>query len=58
MGDAVIALTTNVAIQRSMRGEPGHITFDEKWFERDADDTPDGSSVVEETERLNNFKIV
>jgi hypothetical protein len=41
-----------------MRGEPGHITFDEKWFERDADDTPDGSSVVEETERLNNFKIV
>ncbi len=58
MGDAVIALTTNVAIGRNIRGEPGFVKFDEKWFERDADETPDGSSVPEEDGKLRNFKVL
>ena len=33
MGDAVIALTTNVAINKSMAGEPGYIEFKEEWFD-------------------------
>ncbi len=48
MADAVIALTTNVAMARAAKGEGGFVKFDEKWFERDANDTPDGSNVDEE----------
>lgn len=57
MGDAVIALTTNVAIQKSMKGEPGYIKFSESWFERDSDETPDGSSVEKENESLRSYKV-
>lgn len=57
MGDAVIALTTNVAIQRGMKGEAGFVKFDEKWFEVDADDTPDGSSVEAELKSLKEWKL-
>lgn len=58
MADAVIALTTNVAIAKGNRGEAGYIRFEENWFERDSDETPDGSDVKKETEQLNNYKIV
>lgn len=58
MGDAVIALTTNVAIQKNMRGEPGYVKFDEKWFDRDDDETPDGSSVKEQITYLKDFKVL
>ncbi len=56
MGDAVIALTTNVAIQKGMKGEAGFVKFDEDWFHVDSDKTPDGSSVKEEIERLSAWK--
>ncbi len=57
MGDAVIALTTNVAaIQKGMKGEAGFVKFDEEWFDVDSDATPDGSSVKDEIERLSNWK--
>ncbi len=56
MGDAVISLTTNVAIQKGMKGEAGFIKFDEDWFHVDSDATPDGSSVKDEIERLSNWK--
>ena len=37
MGDAVIALTTNMAARQSKR-----IVFDEEWFQIDSDETPEG----------------
>jgi predicted dehydrogenase len=52
MGDGIIALTSNVAIRRSIRGESGYVQFDEKWFDIHDDATPDGSSVTAEKERL------
>jgi predicted dehydrogenase len=57
MGDAVIALTTNVAIQRGQKGEAGFVKFDEEWFKYDSDATPDGSSVKDEMERLGSWKV-
>ncbi|MFO0923714.1 MAG: Gfo/Idh/MocA family oxidoreductase [Pirellulales bacterium] len=57
MGDAVIALTTNVAIQKNMRGEPGYVKFSETWFDRDSDETPDGSSVKEQDSYLRSYKV-
>ena len=58
MGDAVIALTTNVAIQKNIRGEAGFIAFQESWFDRDSNDTPDGSDVAVEDKRLREFKVL
>ncbi len=58
MADAVISLTTNVAIAKGNRGEAGYVKFEDSWFERDSDETPDGSDVKQETEQLNNWKIV
>jgi len=43
MGDAIIALTTNVALARAARGEGGFVYFDEDWFDVEKDATPDGS---------------
>ena len=37
LGDAVIALTTNIAMRDERR-----IVFDKKWFDIDKDDTPEG----------------
>ena len=52
LGDAVIALACNVAIENSLKGKGGYIKFEEDWYEIDKDGTPDGSSVKEESERL------
>jgi predicted dehydrogenase len=52
MGDAVIALTTNVAIKKSMNSEPGFVQFKESWFDVHSDETPDGSSVESERNTL------
>ena len=52
MGDAVIALTANVAIKKSMGGESSFVSFENEWFDIDNDATPDGSSVAEETTSL------
>jgi hypothetical protein len=37
LGDAVIALTTNIAMRQERR-----IVFDKKWFDIDSDETPEG----------------
>ncbi len=37
LGDAVIALTTNIAMRENRR-----IEFDKKWFDIDSDETPEG----------------
>ncbi len=58
MADAVIALTTNVAMAQAARGEAGFVKFKESWYDRDSDDTPDGSDVNKELEACKNFKIV
>jgi len=52
MGDAIIALTANVAINRSIAGEAGFVRFDEDWFDVHNDKTPDGSSIEEERKNL------
>ncbi len=57
MADAVIALTTNVAMAKGARGEPGYVKFEDSWFERDSDETPDGSDVNAEMEQLTKWKI-
>ena len=45
-------MTTKVAMNNSATGNGGFIKFEESWFDIDQDDTPDGSSVEEETENL------
>lgn len=52
MGDAIIALTTNVAIKNSIQGKGGYLKFDEKWFDLEDDSTPDGSEIARETANL------
>ena len=46
LGDAVIALTSNLAI-----AERKQIDFDPDWFEIDADATPDGSTIDTNADR-------
>lgn len=58
MADAVIALTTNVAMANGANGKGGHIQFKDEWFERDSDATPDGSDVKKELEQLKAWEIV
>jgi predicted dehydrogenase len=52
MGDAIIALTTNVAIRLGNEGKGGFVKFQEEWFDLKNDATPDGSSVEEEKKSL------
>ncbi len=45
LGDAVIALTTNIAIDRAKNASEGTnsvVQFDENWFKIDSDATPEG----------------
>ena len=52
LGDAVIALATNVAMNRLWKkDEPGYLKFDDAWYDLNDDATPDGSSVQEEYQR-------
>jgi predicted dehydrogenase len=46
MGDAVIALGTNVALKNASQGKSGYLEFDEQWFKIDSDATPDGSTIA------------
>jgi len=50
MGDAVIALGTNVALKRAAEGKGGYMEFQEEWFDIDNDATPDDSKIAKETE--------
>jgi len=50
MGDAVIALGTNVALKKAAKGEGGYMEFEEEWFDIDSDATPDDSDIAAETE--------
>ena len=50
MGDAVIALGTNVALKNANEGKGGYLEFQEEWFKVDSDATPDGSEIAAETE--------
>ena len=50
MGDAVIALGTNVALKNAASGKSGFLEFQEEWFDIDNDAVPDGSDIAAETE--------
>ncbi|MCI0360100.1 MAG: Gfo/Idh/MocA family oxidoreductase [Planctomycetaceae bacterium] len=52
LGDAVIALATNVAIDNASKGKGGYLAFDEKWYDLADDATPDGSDVKATAEEL------
>ncbi|MDA7949913.1 MAG: Gfo/Idh/MocA family oxidoreductase [Pirellulaceae bacterium] len=53
LADAVIALTAKTALHNgNTPGKHGFIAFEEDWFDIDSDATPDGSSVANETKRL------
>ncbi len=52
MGDAVIALGTNVALKNSAAGKSGYMEFKEEWFDVDNDAVPDGSDIAAETEYM------
>ena len=47
LSDAVIALTTNVAIRQGAAGKGGHIQFKEEWYDVNHDATSDGSDMAE-----------
>lgn len=57
MADAVISLSTNVAMDNADKGKGGYLKFEDEWFERDSDETPDGSNVEEEMKSLENWKM-
>ena len=52
LGDAVIALATNVAIRNSIAGKGGYLQFQDSWYDLDSPETPDGSDVAAEKARL------
>jgi len=52
MGDAIIALTTHVAIRLGNEGKGGFVKFQEEWFDLKNDSTPDGSSIEDEKKNL------
>ena len=62
LGDAVIALTTNVALKnandpaKQKDGPGGFIRFQDEWYDIHHDATPDGSSVKQEDETLRTWK--
>ncbi len=49
MGDAVIALTTNLTLKNSLNGDGGYTKFKEEWFDFKNDATPDGSDIASAT---------
>ena len=52
LGDAVIALSTNIAIDNGIKGKGGFLKFEETWFDINDDATPDGSTISGEKEAL------
>jgi predicted dehydrogenase len=57
MGDAVIALSANIAMAKQARGEPGFIQFEEGWFDVNSDATPDGSQLSQQMTRLKQWTL-
>ncbi len=53
VGDAIIALTTKVAMANGSAGKGGYLKFEESWFDIHDDSTSDGSSVADEKKNLN-----
>jgi len=52
LADAVIALTANTAIKNANSGKGGYLVFKDEWYDMDRDETPDGSDVAAEFDRL------
>lgn len=52
MGDAVIALGTNVALDNAAKGKGGYLEFKEEWFDLQNPATPDGSDVAAEMKAI------
>lgn len=52
LGDAVIALTSNVAIRKCRAGEAGFVKFEKGWFDVNDPSTPDGSNIDSEKQQM------
>jgi predicted dehydrogenase len=52
LGDAVIALTTNVAIKAANSGKGGFIEFKDEWYDINSDETSDGSDITAARQQL------
>ena len=52
LGDAVIALTSNVAIRKCRAGEAGFVKFEKGWFDVNDPSTPDGSNIDSERQQM------
>lgn len=52
LGDAVIALATNVALKKAAKGEAGFVKFEDDWYDLQSDETPDGSICAGEYDKL------
>lgn len=52
LGDAVIALATNVAIKNANSGKGGYLQFKDEWYDIASDETPDGSTIAGENDAL------
>ena len=53
LGDAVIALGTNVAMKNQQAGKGGYLEFKEEWFDIDNDATPDGPDIASQEAFMN-----
>lgn len=56
LGDAVIALTTKLAIRNSNAGQGGFIQFDERWFDVNSDAVPEDPQGKGEGPNINSAK--
>ena len=52
LSDAVIALTTNVALRQAGENKGGFVQFQDAWYDIHDPATPDGSVVADEHDRL------
>lgn len=52
LGDAVIALTCNVAMANAAAGKGGYLKFEDEWYDIHHDATPDGSEIQAEISSL------
>lgn len=52
LADAVLALTTQIAMDNANSGKGGYIKFEEGWFDIDSDDVPDAATMESEKSRI------
>jgi hypothetical protein len=44
-------------MQNAAKGKGGYLEFKDSWFDRDSDETPDGSDVAKEMKMLEEWEL-